>query len=559
MVVGTLQHVPSRGRISIKKIQNFTVQKRHSVIKLAYGVLLVLISIISAAINPIEIITNYFVTMREGSFIYNMWANPTYELFTEIWIYNYTNTKEFLDGTDKVMKLNEVGPFVYREMRTNDDMRVDKEKELLSMVPRLRLIFLKDKSVADPINITVTVPNIPLLALSTLAADKLGYLGNSGAYYSMSMLNLKPFKAISVHKMFWGYYDPLVTLANTILPGWIDFDKLGLLDRLYVQRNETAVVELNPSKRFALRTWDDSFGLKEQGYTDWNTSIPCNRIRGTFEGLMLPSNFKKGLGFTIFRKQACRSFPFSFKEEFTSDYGLNVYKYTMDQSAFSKSSPYACNCTDNCLPEGLIDISSCYYSFPISLSKPHYLDVDPEYQRQFEGMTPSAENDTSYYILEPTIGVPLEFSIKIQINLSVRSAPSNLLTKPLKDKVLPLAWLKMSCKSPPPDVIKLLRLRLVIGPPLFITIVVLLFTAGVILGVQGFYRVWRPRYKIIPPAQPLVPIVRRKSQERRRSSVHENIAFKEDDVLGIEAVSLLAINEDDNDFVELLISDDSEE
>lgn len=169
------------------------------------------------------------------------------------------------------------------------------------------------------------------------------------------------------------------------------------------------------------------------------------------------------------------------------------------------------------------------------------------------------KNGLKHCFYPQTIGVPLEFSIKIQINLSVRSAPSNLLTKPLKDKVLPLAWLKMSCKSPPPDVIKLLRLRLVIGPPLFITIVVLLFTAGVILGVQGFYRVWRPRYKIIPPAQPLVPIVRRKSQERRRSSVHENIAFKEDDVLGIEAVSLLAINEDDNDFVELLISDDSEE
>lgn len=115
-----------------------------------------------------------------------------------------------------------------------------------------------------------------------------------------------------------------------------------------------------------------------------------------------------------------------------------------------------------------------------------------------------------------------------------------------------------SCNKPPPEIITLLKLRLVIGPPLYITCLVFLFIAGFILGAQGFYRIWRPRYKIIPPVETLAPIIRKKSIERRRSSVHENIAFKEDGEMAREAVSLLAIHEEDNDFVELLICDENE-
>lgn len=114
------------------------------------------------------------------------------------------------------------------------------------------------------------------------------------------------------------------------------------------------------------------------------------------------------------------------------------------------------------------------------------------------------------------------------------------------------------CRAPPADIITLLKLRLVYGPPLCITIIVILFIAGLILGGQGFYRIWKPRYKIIPPTEQPMPIIRRKSQERRRSSVHENIAFKDDDELAKEAVSLLAINEEEGDFVELIISDENE-
>lgn len=33
----------------------------------------------------------------------------------------------------------------------------------------------------------------------------------------------------------------------------------------------------------------------------------------------------------------------------------------MEDSAFNKTSRYACPCKTNCLPDGFVDISSCYY------------------------------------------------------------------------------------------------------------------------------------------------------------------------------------------------------
>ncbi|KAF9408617.1 hypothetical protein HW555_011754 [Spodoptera exigua] len=424
-----------------------------------------------------------YMDIREGSFLYNMWANPTYEMFSEMWVFNYTNAQEFLSGADKVLKLNEVGPFTFQEMRTNENIRIDREKGVMTMNPRLNLKFLVDKSVADTHNVTVKIPNIALIAMSTLAADKLGYFANAGAYYSMSALGSKLFKDLSVEGNF------------------------------YSQKNETSEVELaNVTRRYSLNSWDNTSGLLEQGFTDLETSTPCNRIKGSFEGLMLPAHYPKGKNITIFRKQACRNYPFSFITESKSEStGLNSYLYTMDPTAFSSTSPFACNCSDGCPPEGFVDVSNCYYGFPISLSKPHMMDTDPVQQSYFSGMKPDPKKHGSHFELEPTIGAPLSFSIKIQINLAVRMNEGNPITAPFKDKVLPIMWFALYCNQPPSEVTSLLRLRLLYAPPLIVTLEVILIIVGLVLAAQGLHRIWKPKYKIIPPKEMPVPIVRRKS------------------------------------------------
>ncbi|CAH2085949.1 unnamed protein product [Euphydryas editha] len=484
-----------------------------------------------------------------------MWQNPTYELFSDVYILNYTNTEEFLRGESSQLNLDEIGPFTFQEKRTNENMTIDKERGVLTLNPKVVLKFLPEKSVAHYKDVKIMVPNIALIAISTLLADNMGYFANAGAYYSISALGSKLFLNMTAEELLWGYDDPLVTLASRLLPGWIDFGKIGIMDRFYAQRKEEVEVELrNLSRRFSINTWNKLPGLPEQGFTDMNTSSLCNRLEGTYEGLMLTPRMKK-VDIRVFRKQACRVYPFNFDGQLPGGNGFDIYRYKLEESAFNSSSPFACKCTQNCLPDGFIDISNCYYGFPIALSKPHYLDADPVQRSYFKGLKPDPEKHKSVLEVEPILGAPLALTTNIQVNIAVRMSTGNPITRPLKDKVMPILWLSLYCKEPPPEVLQLLRLRLVIAPPLVITLEVILFLVGMFLGVQGAYRFWRPKYKLVSTKDTTKP---RKIIERRKSSVILNVSdnngYIDDQELAKEAVSLLSITDDDGLTPDLLLS-----
>lgn len=55
----TIQRMSSKGRISIVKIQNFTIERRQSVIPLVYGTLLLVVAVVMATVSPLERITNW--------------------------------------------------------------------------------------------------------------------------------------------------------------------------------------------------------------------------------------------------------------------------------------------------------------------------------------------------------------------------------------------------------------------------------------------------------------------------------------------------------------------
>lgn len=58
-------------------------------------------------------------------------------------------------------------------------------------------------------------------------------------------------------------------------------------------------------------------------------------------------------------------------------------------------------CTGQCLPAGLLDISDCYYGFPIALSYPHFLDTDQKVFDQVEGVQPNRSDHESYFMIQP--------------------------------------------------------------------------------------------------------------------------------------------------------------
>lgn len=51
-------------------------------------------------------------------------------------------------------------------------------------------------------------------------------------------LGSKPFVNLSIDQYLWGYDDPLVKLANNVVPNWIDFPRFGILERVSLVKIE---------------------------------------------------------------------------------------------------------------------------------------------------------------------------------------------------------------------------------------------------------------------------------------------------------------------------------
>lgn len=54
------------------------------------------------------------LSVYQGSFLFKLWEKPPLDVFIKVYVFNVTNTEAFLNGTDKKLKLQEIGPYVYQ-------------------------------------------------------------------------------------------------------------------------------------------------------------------------------------------------------------------------------------------------------------------------------------------------------------------------------------------------------------------------------------------------------------------------------------------------------------
>jgi scavenger receptor class B, member 1 len=101
----------------------------------------------------------------------------------------------------------------------------------MSYVPSRYSFPLPERSIGDPHKDIIVAANLPLIGFSNVAAKH-----SSLAAISFSTLakttNSKPLLNITVQDYLWGYTDSLIKVARTVLPGYVDFDKFGLMDRV---------------------------------------------------------------------------------------------------------------------------------------------------------------------------------------------------------------------------------------------------------------------------------------------------------------------------------------
>lgn len=72
--------------------------------------------------------------------MFEYWTKPPIDPIIRAYVFNYTNIFKVLDGVDKLIELEEVGPYVYREQTLKTGLKI--EGDLISFMVKAMLKFV---------------------------------------------------------------------------------------------------------------------------------------------------------------------------------------------------------------------------------------------------------------------------------------------------------------------------------------------------------------------------------------------------------------------------------
>ncbi|XP_076753983.1 platelet glycoprotein 4 [Xylocopa sonorina] len=462
------------------------------------GIICSALAYIINVVNPVKLIVDSKLKMTPGSLLFELWKQPPIDVFLKVYIFNITNAEEFLQGGVN-LKVEEVGPYVYKEVVMNENVTWNMSNNTISYYPKRNVLYMPELSVGDPLKDIVSVPNIPMLGLTSTLHDA-GFFVNYPWSQLLNMLDSKPILSISVHDYLWGYEDRLIRLASAIVPRFINFHKFGLLDRLYDEGNNLVVMYVGHNENMtdeegrylSIQSYNGSPGMKHWGYREeeGNDTYPentiCNRIKGCTEGEIFPRNLDKHAVFRVYRKTFCRTVPIIFQEEITLENGLNGYLYKFPDNFLDppdENPENACYCYNKkkCLKKGLSDMSPCYYNIPAALSLPHFIYANSNLADKIDGLNPDPEKHATRVVLEPLTGIPLNVNSRMQVNLVTEHTIYTSRTKVFNDMTIPLFWTDLEIPMLSSNLLLLVKLVIHIAPVTQIVIMWLLAVAGVLM------------------------------------------------------------------------------
>ncbi|XP_015586555.1 scavenger receptor class B member 1 [Cephus cinctus] len=425
--------------------------KHSRIAVILFGLLALTIGIILCTIPWVDYVILRQLRLWNGSLSFQYWQKPGVVRLTKVYIFNVTNSENFLNFNEKP-KLQEIGPFVYKEdmekvnIAFHDNGTVTyQHKKILNFVPEMS----KDG------NLQVLVPNIPLLTLSTQSKSLPGFL-TAGLSIFLSGMDMKPFVPITAQELVFGYDDPLVSLAHRFFPKTRrPMSQMGLLLGRNGTLNEVSTIYTGHTGMTNFGIINRLNGLDRLPY--W-PDAPCNSIRAS-EGSFFPPRDTTGEDIVhIWDKDLCRVLPLQYRGP-SEKTGIKADLYTPSDTIFDPPSATTpdneCFCPDNpkdCPLKGLQDISPCQYSAPVYISFPHFYKADPRLLDAVSGLKPVPKLHETYFKIQPKLGVPVEGKVRVQLNLKVERQANIGVVANFPDIVFPIMWLEEGIEELTPPI-----------------------------------------------------------------------------------------------------------
>lgn len=163
--------------------------------------------------------------LRNGTRTFNLWQHPPIKIEYRIHIFNYTNVKEFETGRASKLRVQELGPYVYQEMKDRVNV-VLHENGTVTFQEKRSFVWMGGR----PDNDTVVVPNVPLM-FATAAVRDLSFAVRFVTNTVLSTLQERSFIKETAGGFIWGSDNRLFHIAKPLmmLERDISFDKFGIL------------------------------------------------------------------------------------------------------------------------------------------------------------------------------------------------------------------------------------------------------------------------------------------------------------------------------------------
>lgn len=211
----------------------------------------------------------------------------------------------------------------------------------------------------------------------------------------------------------------------------------------YVDRSNVQIGTKNgPSNFFKLNLYNDKPTIP--GYNP--DKGDCNAtLTGATEGLFYPKNLNDETVINYYRRTICRTLPLHYNST-TEKQGMKVLEYVLRPESFARLENKSADCTNGKyefdIPDGMSDLSKCYFNFPMVLSLPHfYGHNNGKWVERLGGIKPNQTLHESKIYAEPVMGVGLHQFARSQVNVLVQDL-SNYPQKYHKfsNMVVPIFW-----------------------------------------------------------------------------------------------------------------------
>ncbi|XP_031829308.1 protein croquemort [Nomia melanderi] len=454
-------------------------------------------------------------------------------MYMRIRFFNWTNPDE-LNVKGKKPILEEVGPYVFREIRQKANVTFHAENNTVSYFYRRWWYFepeLTNGSLSDPIT--------QLNAVAISAKHKVRYWDEM-MQSTLSIMLYSTGTPIHITKtvnelLFAGYDDTLIKLGQSV-GGVADdippFDKFGW----FYMRNGSTMFDGHFNMDTGVQDIEQFGVLRKWNYKDTTRFFksPCNVVEGSAGEFWPPYRRKDEI--VLFSGDLCRPLTFEYADS-TFHSGVEGYRFILSEKTLGNNTrrryPHEqakyfeqttttedffeaehsaevtdqpdedpdvvnignCYCNGRCTPVGLMNVSSCRYGAPVFVSLPHFNRADPDLKDKVLGLSPDEEKHDFSITLEPTTGIPLKVSAKLQLNVLLEPSKIVSLFKEVPSVYFPVMWFSLDVEATDKFINDLKTLLSLTDVFMYVGVILVLVGSLTIFTVALLYLLSRQRVK----------------------------------------------------------------